>query len=329
MTSFVYPRIDSQVSTSNSTSTPLLASATFTGTGEVVTDFSTISFIMKSDVSGTLLFQFSSDNVNWDISTTYSLSAGVGQSNIIAIPAKYFRIVYTNGASNQTYFRLQVVQHKEKAVPPIAQNAISAVSTLNSTSTPLIASAAFTGTGEVVNDYSSVTITLYSDVAGVCSLQQSSDNTNWDIIKQVSVSATTQCVMEMTVVAKYMRVVYTNGASNQTYFRLQTLYHTNKSVVDGYDINTASVVAGYTMTTNLAESLVSANIHRKMLSISVTGYDVFIRLIPSTTSNGTRMGIFLPINSTITLTGPDIYKGAISCFNTTAGQTPTLYVTEY
>lgn len=323
------PQLDSVVSTNNSTTTPLGVSGVFTGTAEDVSDFSTITLYVKSDQAGTCQIQFSNDATNWDISTSYSISAGVAFDVIRIVSGKYYRVVYTNGLTLQTYLRLQTIPHKEKAVPPIPENAISAVSTTNSTNVILLASASFTGTSEDVSTYSSVTITMYSDQAGSCLLQQSSDGTNWDILKRVVTSAATQCIIEQTIVAKYLRVSYTNGSVDQTTFRLQTVYHTHKSVNDGYDISSATVSAGYTMTTNLAESLVSANIHRKSLTISVTGYDVFIRLIPSTTSNSTRMGIFLPVNSTITLNGPDIYKGAVSCFNTTAGQTPTLYVTEY
>ena len=328
MSSFIQPRADQTVSTVNSTTTPLAASTTFTGTSEDVSSYASISIICKSDVAGTLTLQFSNDGTNWDVVNTYIVSGGTGLDFVKVVTAKYYRVTYINGATPQTYFRLQSIAHVSKSVPPIAQNAISAVSTTNSTNSVLLASASFTGTSEDVSTYSSVVVTMYSDQAGSCLIQQSSDGTNWDILKRVVTVAGTQCVIEQTILAKYLRVVYTNGSVDQTAFRLQTVYHTNKSVVDQYDINSATVSAGYTMTTNLAESLVSANIHRKTVTISVTGYDVFIRLIPSATSNSTRMGIFLPVNSTITLSGPDVYKGAISCFNTTGGQTPTLYVTE-
>jgi len=149
------PQLDSVVSTSNSTTTPLAISGVFTGTGEDVSDFATISLMVKSDVDGVCQIQFSNDNTNWDISISYTISAGVAFDVVRVVTGKYYRVVYTNGLTIQIYLRLQTIPHKEKAVPPIAQNAISAVSTTNSTNSVLLASASFTGTSEQVSTYSS------------------------------------------------------------------------------------------------------------------------------------------------------------------------------
>lgn len=102
------------------------------------------------------------------------------------------------------------------------------VSTNNSSSTPLGVSGTFTGTGEDVSRYAQIAITVYaSHISAVNGMlvQFSSDNTNWDIEYQHTIPATTGKVYTIGVVAKYFRVVFTNGAVAQTDFRLQTILH--------------------------------------------------------------------------------------------------------
>lgn len=100
------------VSAYNSTTTPLDVGATFTGTGEDMLDYVTICInVISSHVSATngLQIQFSSDNTNWDIIRSYTLTAAIGKAYIFPIEARYFRLVYTNGGTLQTYFRLQTL----------------------------------------------------------------------------------------------------------------------------------------------------------------------------------------------------------------------------
>ena len=95
-------------STVNSTTTPLSGSATFTGTGEENT-FPDIFVMTKSDVSGTLYFDFSPDGTNWD--STYPVSgyvcgAGVPEVHIARKAGRYFRLRYVNDSGAQSYIRL-------------------------------------------------------------------------------------------------------------------------------------------------------------------------------------------------------------------------------
>lgn len=100
------------------------------------------------------------------------------------------------------------------------------VSVDNSTSTPLTASAVWVGSAEVVTEYSSLSITVHSDVASTVDgleLQASSDGTNWDHVKKLTNNGND--THSFTIVSKYFRVKYTNGGVPQTEFRLQTIYH--------------------------------------------------------------------------------------------------------
>ena len=96
----------------NSTATPLLAGATFTGEAISILDYGAINVAVISDVDSAvngLKMQFSNDGVNWDHEHTYSITANTGISYNQAAEMKYFRVVYVNGATNQTFFRLNTI----------------------------------------------------------------------------------------------------------------------------------------------------------------------------------------------------------------------------
>lgn len=104
------------VDSNNSTTTTLLANATYTGTSTSVLPYSSISVILYSNVASAtqgLAIEFSMDGTNWDDSSTFSFTPGTGvnQGQTFKSPARsqYYRIQYTNGATNQTTFRLQTV----------------------------------------------------------------------------------------------------------------------------------------------------------------------------------------------------------------------------
>lgn len=97
-----------ETSTDNSTTTPLAGDATFTGTGEQ-NDYPEVLVMSKSDVAGTLYFDFSSDGTNWDSTyptAGYVCSAGVPEVHRAAVAGRYFRVRYVNGSTAQSYFRL-------------------------------------------------------------------------------------------------------------------------------------------------------------------------------------------------------------------------------
>lgn len=102
------------------------------------------------------------------------------------------------------------------------------VSTVNSSATVLDVGIAFTGTAEDVSGYKSVGINVYASHASAAdglSAQFSSDGTNWDITHVFTIPATTGKFFNLPVEAQYFRLVYTNGITLLTSFRLQTMYH--------------------------------------------------------------------------------------------------------
>lgn len=108
----------SRISSANSSTTPLGAGATFTGTYEEVTQYATVSVQVRADVvSGTngLAVEFSTDGANLDNDDTFTIPAANGKVFTFGANARYMRVRYTNGAAPQGFFRLQTIYHH---VPP-------------------------------------------------------------------------------------------------------------------------------------------------------------------------------------------------------------------
>jgi hypothetical protein len=98
------------ISTINSTAETLGIDGVFLGESEDVTNYAVMFINVYSDVASAtdgLCIQFSTDNVNWDISECYTIAADTYKTFSIQCATKYFRIGYTNGGTAQTSFRLQ------------------------------------------------------------------------------------------------------------------------------------------------------------------------------------------------------------------------------
>lgn len=112
----------SNIDAGNSSTTPLAGNASFTGTGIDVSNYGVITTFIYTDQPGTLYMQSSIDNVHWDDSRAYVID-GYDAEHIQSGPqARYFRVVYTNGTSAQSIFRLQTIER-----PIIAFNPVDAV----------------------------------------------------------------------------------------------------------------------------------------------------------------------------------------------------------
>lgn len=104
------------------------------------------------------------------------------------------------------------------------------VSDNNSSNTSLGIGGIFTGQAEEILNCGIAFISVYSDVASATnglSIQQSIDGTNWDHSDDYTVPAGSGKNYSINPHARYMRVVYTNGGTEQTVFRLQTICKAN------------------------------------------------------------------------------------------------------
>lgn len=136
------------------------------------------------------------------------------------------------------------------------------VSVNNSSTAILTSGAVFTGTADTITNYTSVTVYVISNVASATdglSIQQSNDGTNWDITDVYTIPAATGKTFGVQISAKFLRVVYTNGGTNQASFRMQTILHKympNSSSIrpaDGRSVqNDMQEVIGYNAVYSLA-----------------------------------------------------------------------------
>ena len=103
-----------------STSTPLLAGVKYTGDAVDMLDYGIIFITAYSDVASAtdgLSLEQSHDGTNWDFTDVYTVPAASGKVYAIQPSAKYFRVQYTNGGTDQTVFRLQAVLKKTNSLP--------------------------------------------------------------------------------------------------------------------------------------------------------------------------------------------------------------------
>jgi hypothetical protein len=108
---------DGFISTANSSETVISGTESFTGTAEDVSRYSTISVFVDSDQNGTLKMQLSSDGTNWDRSKNVPVDQAIstGSVHTLEVVSQYFRIVYVNGGTDQTHFRLQTIFHAHRS----------------------------------------------------------------------------------------------------------------------------------------------------------------------------------------------------------------------
>lgn len=100
-----------QISSINSTYTPLNSGQSFVSAGEIVPmQFACVSIAISTDVDCTYYVDFSSDGVNWDSSLQFKYYSSYTEApKKLNVYRSYCRVrVVNDSASNQTYLRLQV-----------------------------------------------------------------------------------------------------------------------------------------------------------------------------------------------------------------------------
>jgi hypothetical protein len=104
---------ENHICTDNTTTATLGADETFTGDWQDMLQFQEVNVSIKSDQDSALnglVFQWSADGTNIGDTDVFSYYASGGGTNYTPNPAfRYFRVVYTNGATPQTLFSLQTI----------------------------------------------------------------------------------------------------------------------------------------------------------------------------------------------------------------------------
>jgi hypothetical protein len=92
---------------------------------------------------------------------------------------------------------------------------------LASTTTALGANASYTSAAVSVGALDQLVGGVYSDQSGTLEIQQSPDGQNWDVVSSIAYTGGTNTGgFEVDVVEPFARIVYVNGATAQTVFRL-------------------------------------------------------------------------------------------------------------
>jgi hypothetical protein len=114
MNGALYTMATGIISSNNSTTSNLTVDEVYTGSSDIVTNYSSITINIianQSSANEGMEMQFSSNNSNWDIIDKYTIVRDVSRTFHIPVHARYFRIVYTNGSIAQTAMRLQTMYH--------------------------------------------------------------------------------------------------------------------------------------------------------------------------------------------------------------------------
>ena len=105
----LYVSLDGGVDELNSTGVTLAAGETWTGSAVNIEDVAVIMVAIYSDVTSTLngfKVKYSTDGVDFDIDDQYTVPTESGKTYSFQPAAKYYRLQYTNGATDQTTFHL-------------------------------------------------------------------------------------------------------------------------------------------------------------------------------------------------------------------------------
>ena len=131
----------------NSTTTNLGIDGIFTGEAQIVEDYVQIIVVYETDqISATngISLEFGPDGTTWPTKMTYTTETNVvsneyGSSIICFIVDKYFRIVYTNGSTAQSFFHLQT-SFKKYRDPELLTTPTSQITTSTTAQTIRMAS---------------------------------------------------------------------------------------------------------------------------------------------------------------------------------------------
>ena len=244
------------VSTNNSTTVQLAASATFTGVVETAFNQQSYSILITSDQNGTLVVKQYIDAAGLKLasSLSYSITASTPFARSGVVNGNYFSLTFQNtGASTTTTLQVDTAygtipsatqlnnspvaineingvalnigqQTKALSIPMVMPSDQNLVSTVNSSTATLGIGGVFTGTSEDISQYAVTRVYVFSDVASATdglSLQKSSNGTNWDSLDVYTIPANTGKTFSVSSGGKFFRVVYTNGGTAQASFRLQ------------------------------------------------------------------------------------------------------------
>lgn len=138
----------------------------------------------------------------------------------LPLTARYSRFKFINGTVAQTSFFISGMMIRQDGACDFDKT----LTFIHST-TALTSGNSFVGTTLDLGSNHSINrhrASAYADQAGTLYLEQSRDNVNWRTMQTTTVNAGNAVEVEDLVIARYVRVRYTNGATTNTVFELQS-----------------------------------------------------------------------------------------------------------
>ncbi len=136
---------------------------------------------------------------------------------------QFFKIFLTHTAQADKKLYLAIGREASSETQSFAitaelKNKVSAL--VDSTITPLLATISYTGDAFSVEEYGRIIGSCFADQDGTLYIDQRNDGTNWDYREEIAYTANELIGFSIEVMANEARLVFTNGAVNQTAFRL-------------------------------------------------------------------------------------------------------------
>jgi hypothetical protein len=254
------PNLEGLIDSGNSTTTPLGGGATFTGASIDITNYAGAIIQIFSDqesAAAGFAFQTSIDGTNWDHGHTYTYVGGSsGRHFTFQLPGQYGRVVYTNGATPQTTFRLStkllpavafshdhpISAGLEDEHPAAVTRAIqtgkdpagtyinSKVPGLAFSTTALLGNGATYDSGILdLQNYTQVQTQVLSDVDGTWVVDFISDAGGTDVLRTLTVphvGSSNMLTFGAPAFSNYVRYRFTADAAGQTDFYFDTKFMT-------------------------------------------------------------------------------------------------------
>jgi hypothetical protein len=224
------------------TSTNLASNATYTGSSLNIAASSTSSTVYNTSINvavthlagltpGTLIYEVGTETsstapTTWYPAFTIPIPSVNGWQNFtLPVSTRWYRFRFVNGATAQTVFRLSTITQYNGAM----SNALSFPDTITYplSVTNLTGGSTFTGPtldfGDTMSVYKTITAQAFASHASATDglkIQVSRDGTTWRDAVSATVTANTLTRIEWGLIYRYVRVVYTNGATTQTAFEL-------------------------------------------------------------------------------------------------------------
>lgn len=134
------------VSAGNSSVSPLAGDAVFTGTADDVSQYTSITVFLHSDVGSAIngaSLELSTDGITWLRKKQLTLLSDASQVHSLLVVSQFFRVVYTNGSSAQSDLNIQTIYHaaKERSLTSGTQQVLGAhedVTLVRSVTSPLV-----------------------------------------------------------------------------------------------------------------------------------------------------------------------------------------------